>query len=216
MATTDKLVKLEQLTRYDENIKKFIDEKVAQDIKAIGFSDDGLKLLCYKTVDKSDTPDEIDIPEELLKDWFFDVTKSGVVENFEWSETTYPDTTDPDLDGKPVVVFALSKGEDIHYSFASLEGLVATYEGEDSTSATTTITDGKIKSEVKISTKEGNGLSVDEENGGLYVNAADELDYATDEDIDALFETKTTFPDESGDENTEETENENTNNEPTD
>lgn len=211
MATTDKLVKLEQLARYDENIKKFIDEKVAQDIKAIGFSDDGLKLLCYKTVDKSDTPDEIDIPAELLKDWFFDVTKSGVVENFEWSETTYPDTTNPDLDGKPVVVFALSKGEDVHYSFASLAGLISTYEGEDSTSATTTVADGKIKAEVKISTKEGNGLIVDDENGGLYVNAAEELDYATDEDIDALFKTETTPPDDTENEGDEETGDENTN-----
>lgn len=152
-------------------------------------------MLCYKTVDKSDTPVEVDIPAELLKDWFFDVTKSGVVENFTWSATTYPGTTDPSLDGKPVVVFALSKGDDTSYSFASLEGLIDTYTGEDSTSATTTVTDGKIKSEVKISTKEGNGLSVDTENGGLYVNAADELEYATDDDINALFVPVTENPD---------------------
>lgn len=213
MATTDKLVKLEQLATYDTLIKQFIATESGKAVKAIGFSSDGLKMLCYKTEDKSDTPVEVDIPAELLKDWFFDVTKSGVVENFEWSETTYPDTTDPDLDGKPVVVFALSKGEDTHYSFASLEGLIDTYEGEDSTSATTTVSDGKIKSEVKISTKEGNGLSVDEENGGLYVNAAEELIYATDDDINALFVKKPS--EDAGDENTEETENENTDDEPT-
>lgn len=215
MASTDKLVKLEQLTTYDTLIKQFIATESGKAVKAIGFSSDGLKMLCYKTEDKSDTPIEVDIPAELLKDWFFDVTKSGVVENFEWSETTYPNTTDPSLDGKPVVVFALSKGEDTHYSFASLESLIDTYEGEDSTSTTTTVADGKIKSEVKISTKEGNGLSVDEENGGLYVNAAEELDYATDDDINALFKTETTSPDDMGDENTEETENENTDDEST-
>ena len=206
----EKLVKLDQLARYDENIKKFIDEKVAQDIKAIGFSDDGLKLLCYRTVDKSDTPDEINIPAELLKDWFFDVTKSGVVENFEWSETTYPDTTDPDLDGKPVVVFALSKGEDIHYSFASLEGLIDIYKGEDSESATTIVANGKIKSEIKISAREGNGLSVDNENGGLYVKTTKEFDYATNDDIDALFaiepsnDAEGESDEETGDKNTDE------------
>lgn len=194
MANTDKLVKLEQLTTYDTLIKQLISTESGKAVKAIGFSSDGLKMLCYKTVDKSDTPVEVDIPAELLKDWFFDVTKSGVVENFTWSATTYPGTTDPALDGKPVVVFALSKGDDTSYSFASLEGLIDTYTGEDSTSATTTVADGKIKSEVKISTKEGNGLSVDTENGGLYVNAANELEYATDDDINALFAPATENP----------------------
>lgn len=192
MANTDKLVKLEQLTTYDTLIKQFISTESGKAVKAIGFSSDGLKMLCYKTVDKSDTPIEVDIPAELLKDWFFDVTKSGVVENFTWSEAAYPDSTDPSLDGKPVIVFALSKGDDTSYSFASLEGLIDTYTGENSTSVTTTVTNGKIKSEVMISTKEGNGLSVDANNGGLYVNAAEELEYATDDDINALFASATT------------------------
>lgn len=192
MANTDKLVKLEQLTTYDTLIKQFISTESGKAVKAIGFSSDGLKMLCYKTVDKSDTPVEVDIPAELLKDWFFDVTKSGVVENFTWSEAAYPDSTDPSLDGKPVIVFALSKGDDTSYSFASLEGLIDTYTGENSTSVTTTVTNGKIKSEVMISTKEGNGLSVDANDGGLYVNAAEELEYATDDDINALFASATT------------------------
>lgn len=203
---TDKLVKLEQLARYDTNIKEFINEKVSKDIKAIGFSSDGLKMLCYKTEDKSDTPAEADIPAELLKDWFFDVTKSGVVQNFTWSATTYPDTTDPNLDGKPVIVFALSKDDDTNYSFASLEGLIDIYTGDNSNSATVTVTDNKVKAEVKISTKEGNGLSIDTENGGLFVSVADELEYATDADIDALFDTTTpTTPDtsDSGNEDTD-------------
>lgn len=188
---TDKHVTLERLKTYDTLIKGVISTESGKAVKAIGFSSDGLKMFLYKTVDKSDTPIEVDVPAELLKDWFFDVTKSGVVENFTWSATTYPNTTDPSLDGKPVVVFALSKGDDTSYSFASLEGLIDTYEGENSTSAITTVADGKIKAEVKISAKEGNGLSIDPENGGLYVNPADELEYATDDDINALFATST-------------------------
>lgn len=189
---TDKHVTLERLKTYDTLIKGVISTESGKAVKAVGFSSDGLKMLLYKTVDKSDTPIEVDVPAELLKDWFFDVTKSGIVENFAWSEITYPNTTDPSLDGKPVVVFALSKGDDTSYSFASLESLIDTFEGEDSTSATTTVANGKIKAEVKISTKEGNGLNIDPENGGLYVNAADKLDYATDDDINALFAASTT------------------------
>lgn len=192
MANTDKLVKLEQLTTYDALIKQLISTESGKAVKAIGFSSDGLKMLCYKTVDKSDTPVEVDIPAELLKDWFFDVTKSEVVENFTWSEAAYPDSTDPSLDGKPVIIFALSKGNDTSYSFVSLKGLIDTYTGENSTSVTTTVINSKIKSEVMISTKEGNGLSVDANNGGLYVNAAEELEYATDDDINALFASATT------------------------
>ncbi len=189
MAITDKLVKLEQLTTYDALIKKFISTESGKAVKAIGFSSDGLKMFLYKTEDKSDTPVEVDVPAEFLKDWFVDFSKTSIVDNFAWSAATYPNTTDPSLDGKPVMVFALSKGEDTAYYFTSLAGLVNTYEGEDSTSTTTTVTDGKIKSEVKISTKEGNGLSIDPENGGLYVNATGELEYATDDDINALFVT---------------------------
>lgn len=189
---TDKHVTLERLKTYDTLIKGVISTESGKAVKAVGFSSDGLKMLLYKTVDKSDTPIEVDVPAELLKDWFFDVTKSGIVENFAWSEITYPNTTDPSLDGKPVVVFALSKGDDTSYSFASLESLIDTFEGEDSTSATTTVANGKIKAEVKISTKEGNGLNIDPENGGLYVNAAGKLDYATDDDINALFAASTT------------------------
>ena len=158
MANTDKLVKLEQLTTYDTLIKQLISTESCKAVKAIGFSSDGLKMLCYKTVDKSDTPVEVDVPVEFLKDWFVDFSKTSIVDNFAWSAATYPNTTDPSLDGKPVMVFALSKGEDTAYYFTS-----------------------------KISTKEGNGLSIDTENGGLYVNAMGELEYANDDDINALF-----------------------------
>lgn len=189
MANTDKLVKLEQLTLYDTLIKQVISTESGKAVKAIGFSSDGLKMFLYKTEDKSDTPVEVDVPEGFLKDWFTDFAKTSIVDNFVWNETTYPGTTDPSLDGKPVWVFALSKGEDTAYYFISLAGLVDTYTGEDSTSTTTTVTNGKIKSEVKISTKEGNGLSVDADNGGLYVNAVEQFEYTTNNDINALFTT---------------------------
>lgn len=185
MANTDKVVKLEQLTTYDNLIKQLISTESGKAIKAVGFSSDGLKMLCYKTADKTDTPVEVNIPAELLKDWFFDVTKSGIVENFTWSDTAYPDTINPNLDGKPVIVFALSKGDDTSYSFASLEGLVDTYIGDNSDSAATTVTGGKIKTEVKISAETNNGLTI--KSDGLYATTTPDLTFATDDDINALF-----------------------------
>lgn len=185
MANTDKVVKLEQLTTYDSLIKQLISTESGKAIKAVGFSSNGLKMLCYKTADKTDTPVEVNIPAELLKDWFFDVTKSGIVENFTWSDTAYPNTINPNLDGKPVIVFALSKGTETSYSFASLEGLVDTYTGDNSDSAATTVTGGKIKTEVKISAETNNGLTI--KSDGLYATTTPDLTFATDDDINALF-----------------------------
>ena len=67
------------------------------------------------------------LPEEQ----FLDLTKTEFVENFTWSSTTYPGSTNPNLNGKPVLVLAL-KDEDgnVAYSFINLEDLITTYSGE--------------------------------------------------------------------------------------
>lgn len=185
--TTNKVVGLKQLETYDGLIKQVIATESGKAFKDATV--EGTKIKFYKTLDHTDTPKEIDLPADALKDWFFDVTQAGVVNEFEWSDTLYPGSTNPNLDGKPVVVFALSKGTTTQYSFASLEALVDVYTGEDSTSATTTVnsTTNKIKTEVKISTKEGNSLSIDPDNGGLYVSAQAPIDFATEADINAMF-----------------------------
>lgn len=66
------------------------------------------------------------LPEEQ----FLDLTKTEFVENFTWSNTTYPGSTNPNLDGKPVLVLAL-KDEDgnVAYSFINLEDLIDVYTG---------------------------------------------------------------------------------------
>lgn len=67
------------------------------------------------------------LPEEQ----FLDLTKTEFVENFTWSNTTYPGSTNPNLEGKPVLVLALkSEDGDISYSFVNLEDLITTYTGE--------------------------------------------------------------------------------------
>lgn len=66
------------------------------------------------------------LPEEQ----FLDLTKTEFVENFTWSNTTYPGSTNPNLNGKPVLVLAL-KDEDgnVAYSFINLEDLIDVYTG---------------------------------------------------------------------------------------
>ncbi len=47
----------------------------------------------------------------LPKEAFLDTDKSGFEYNFTFSQSTYPGATDPNLNGKPVLIFAL-KGVD--------------------------------------------------------------------------------------------------------
>lgn len=47
----------------------------------------------------------------LPKEYFLDTEKTGFVYNFTFNQATYPGATDPNLNGKPVLIFAL-KGID--------------------------------------------------------------------------------------------------------
>lgn len=60
---------------------------------------------------------------------FLDLTKTKYVDFFAWSSSAYPGSTDPGLDGKPVLVLALKSGSSTTYSFISLHDLVDTYTG---------------------------------------------------------------------------------------
>ena len=48
-----------------------------------------------------------DIIANLPSEQFLDLTKTTYVDSFTWSSTTYPNSTNPNLDGKPVLVLAL-------------------------------------------------------------------------------------------------------------
>lgn len=129
-------------------------------IKAVEPNGNTLKV--YKTADKSDTPLVIDLPEE----YFLDQTKTTLAEEFTWSDTEYPGSSDPDLDGKPVMIFAVKGKEDnsVSYSFVSLEKVAA--------------------GALNISAEDGNAL--EKKDDGLYVNVSD-AKITTKEAIDALF-----------------------------
>lgn len=89
-------------------------------VKAFDFTDNKIKL--YRTEDKSDTPDEISLPEER----FLDQAKTTLVESFAWSDADYPGSDDPNLDGKPVMVLAVKGDTTVTYSFVNLEKLMST------------------------------------------------------------------------------------------
>ena len=58
----------------------------------------------YRTTTATGTPAfSFDLPEEIL----LDQINTTLEESFTWSSTTYPNSTDPNLDGKIVLVLAV-------------------------------------------------------------------------------------------------------------
>ena len=122
----------------------------------------------YTSTDCSGTAAfSMNFPEEM----FLDQTKTTFVGNFAWSAATYPGSTDPNLDGKPVFVLAV-KGEDPtddpSYSFLNMETLVDTYSAAAGDGSTTVTVSGyTIAVNVNLSTDAGNIITKDA-SGKLY------------------------------------------------
>lgn len=133
----------------------------------------GNTVKLYTSTDKSGTAAfEFDFPAEL----FLDQTKTQFVPAFAFSTATYAGATDPNLDGKPVMVLAV-KGEnnEITYSFLDMAALVDTYKPKagDGT-ATVTVSGYEISVNVNISAESDNALV--KKDDGLYVPKADVVD----------------------------------------
>ncbi len=150
---------LEALTYFKERMDELIEAGDAPAIKAI--EPDGNTLKIYKTADKSGDPITIDLPEEF----FLDQTETALADPFAWSDETYPGSTDPNLEGKPVMVFAVKGDDSVTYSFISLEKIAS--------------------GAVNISAEAGNVL--EKKNDGLYVGDLSNAKITTKEAIDALF-----------------------------
>lgn len=168
MATT--YVTMANLTRYDSNLKTYIDSAKTKAIKSIAVKDNAINFYVNPTPDETTVADfTVDMPVE----YFLDQTKTTLVQEFAWSEETYAGSTNPNLDGKPVLVLAV-KGDDdsVVYSFLNMETLIDTYVGENTASVTLTVSeDNKITADVNVSTEEGNILSVKED--GLYASVTE-------------------------------------------
>lgn len=131
-------------------------------------------LLFYKKPNATIT-DIADFTINLPAEQFLDQAKTTFVNNFIWSEETYPNSINPNLDGQPVLVLAVKGEAEISYSFVSMNELVKIYKASTVVSTVTlTIDDATntISGEVNISADEGNLLKVGTD-GGLYAKATD-------------------------------------------
>lgn len=97
-----KLVKLGALKEMGQRLKTDVDAAAALAASAFHSGKvEGNTVSLYTSTDKSgDAAFTFDFPTEM----FLDQTKTEFVGKFKWAEATYPGSTDPKLDGKPVMV----------------------------------------------------------------------------------------------------------------
>ena len=123
------------------------------------------KINFYATSDTSATAlASVDLPEEI----FLDQTQTSFVQSFAFSSATYPSATNPNLDGKPVLVLAV-KGDNtsnptLSFSFINLESLIDTYSAGN-----TGINISGYSIGLNISTVTGNLANID--SSGLFVGS---------------------------------------------
>ncbi len=172
---TKKLVTLDVLTYFKGKIDTVINKGDAKSFKSVEYANNTIKF--YKNEDKSDTPTQITLPEEM----FLDQTKTVFVENFTYNADVYPSSADPSLDGKPVMVLAVKGDTTTTYSFVNLESLMITYTDGTTSTANVTITSGQITAAVRVSAEENNAIKINTD--GLCAA----ITYVTNADIDALF-----------------------------
>ncbi len=173
---------------------KTLTQRTAAEIAAVSsVADDAIKYISvsgntvsfWKDAAHTGTADfTIDFPSEL----FLDQTRTTFVPNFEFNATTYPGATNPSLNGKPVLVFAIKNTTDrtsgtvsdtYTYSFLDMSTLVDTYTVASGDSAKVLEINGYTIT-FKVSSAANNAITV--ENDGLHVNIsgkADKVDRAT-------------------------------------
>ena len=171
---TNKLTKLSALKSLAEKIKTDYETKV--ELNAVNTNLDksfksgkveGNKVSLYTSADKSGTAAfTFDFPTEF----FLDQTKTTFVASFSFSTSAYPGATNPNLNGKPVMVLAV-KGDDnsVTYSFIDVSKLVDTYTAKAGDgSATVTVSGNQISVDVNVFEDISNAL-VKRDDGTLYV-----------------------------------------------
>jgi len=178
--TLDQLTKLAQRTKTELTA---LETKLSTGIDAAfkSLKVEGNTVSFYTTADQTGTAAAtMDFPAE----YFLDQAKTAIAESFTWTEAAYPGSTDPGLNGKPVLILAV-KGDDgsVSYSFLNMEKLMNVYaaktEGKDA-STTITIDGYTIDVAVKISAAEGNQLQLKDD--GLFVPAPAAVDLSSKAD----------------------------------
>lgn len=179
-------------------IKKTFAKKTAlEEVKSLAVAAfksgvvEGSTVKLFTSADRSgEAAFSFDFPTE----YFLDQAQSKFVQNFAWSEETYPGSANPGLDGKPVMVLAIKgdnegdENDTLNYSFVDLTYLLNTYKAAAGDGTTTVNINGyDISVNVNVSAEEGNAL--EKKADGLYVNItgkADKVQGATAGNLAAL------------------------------
>ena len=134
-------------------VKTELDKLDAKNYGDVAIADGQLKFFA-KTGDATPLK-TIDLPEEL----FLDQVRTTFVPTFVFSNASYPNAVNPNLDGKPVLVLAVKENKDtdpkITYSFVNLEKVVDTYTAQN---AAISVAGNSIG--VQLSADSGNILSI--------------------------------------------------------
>lgn len=147
------LATVAHVTTLAQRVKTELDKVDAKNYGDVAIADGQLKFFA-KTGDATPLK-TIDLPEEL----FLDQVRTTFVPTFVFSNASYPGATNPNLDGKPVLVLAVkgdkSTNPTLTYSFVNLEKLVDTYTAQN---AAISVAGNSIG--VKLSADSGNILSI--------------------------------------------------------
>ena len=151
------------------------DEAIAAAANAFRYAtvkDNSIEFYSENPITGESTPAvTVDLPTEM----YLDQTKTTFVNDFAFSEETYPGATDPNMDGQPVIVLAVKGSDDsVTYSFMNMKTLIDVYTGAETSTMSVSVdpATNKISGNVKVSTAEGNLISVNED--GLFVAAVDQ------------------------------------------
>ena len=161
MASTDKLVKVSQLQTAMTRVNSELGLTVRSHVVS------GNTVSFYGSKDGTGTPlFSFDFPEELA----LQQLGTEIVENFAFSAATYPGATNPNLDGKTVLVLAV-KGDKatnptVKYSFVDMAKVIKAISAGDNS-----INVNGYTINVKISAVIGNLLEL--KSDGLYVGSDD-------------------------------------------
>ena len=172
MVTLSGLKSLAQRTKSELDT---LDGKIDTAFKSLSVS--GNTVSFFGSTDATGTAlATFDFPEEI----FLDQAGTTLVENFAWSLATYPDSTNPNLEGKTVLVLAVKGDKEtnptVKYSFVNLQKLIDTY-----TPANAGINIAGYSIGVQLSATQGNLLSIAQD--GLLVGHDDSK---VDKDINAV------------------------------
>lgn len=154
-------------------LKIWIDTDKNIALKKVLYKDNSLMFYKNPNAVETDTPEfKIDLPVE----YFLDQTQTSFISEFIWSDTVYPESVNPNLDGFPVFVLAV-KGADgtVSYSFINMKSLMNVYQASTNTSTVTISIDNNtntISAIANLSGDNGNILTVGTD-GGLYVPETD-------------------------------------------